>query len=73
MSWINELFCRLRQDLCNGCTDLQLGRSFKNFILLKYMPFTDDPPRRFSVFLFFNFLTRLKCFILFILKVDNKV
>jgi len=24
----------LRQDLCNGCTDLQLGRRFKNIILV---------------------------------------
>ena len=31
-------------------TDLQLGKSFKNNILLKYMPFRDDPPHRFSQF-----------------------
>ena len=64
----------LKQDLCNGCTDLQLGRSFKNFILLKHMPFTGDPPHRFfAVFSFLILLTRLKMFIIFILKGDNKV
>jgi len=25
----------LRLDLCNGCTDLQLGRSFKNFFFIE--------------------------------------
>jgi len=38
-----------------GRTDLQLGRSFKNFILLKHMPFTYDPSHRFSQFFIFLF------------------
>jgi len=32
-------------------TDLQLGKSFNNYILLKYMPLRDDPPHGFLQFL----------------------
>jgi len=44
--WILLPRHNLRKDLCNGFTDLHLS-SFKNFILLKHMSFTDDPPDRF--------------------------
>jgi len=47
------------------------GGSFKNFILLKHILFTDDLLDRFSQF--FSFLILLKKFILFILKGENKV
>jgi len=46
-----------------GCTDLQLGRRFKNVILLNHMPFTDDPPHRFSQFFsFFDFINTIEIF-----------
>ena len=42
---------------------LQLGISFKNFILLKHMSFTDDPPDRFSQFFyFFYFINKIEFF-----------
>ena len=49
------LFTSFKVRPCNELTDLQQGRSFKNFILLKHMSFTDDPPDRplFTVFFIF--------------------
>jgi len=44
---------RLRLLECNGFTYLKPCRGFKNLLLLKYMPFEDDPPHRFSQFLLF--------------------
>ena len=52
----------LRQDRCNGCTNLQLENSFKNFILFKHMPFTDDPPHAFHSFFFFDFINKIEIF-----------
>ena len=48
-----EMHIFLRYDLPNGFTDLQLGRDFINLFLFKYMPFQDDPPNNFSLFLDF--------------------
>ena len=49
---VSSVFAQeLRWYICNGCTNLQLGRSLKYLILFKYMPFRDDPPHRFSQFL----------------------
>ena len=36
------------------------GRSLKNFILFKYMPFRDDPPHRFSQFLLIWFYKQVE-------------
>ena len=44
---------RLRLLECNGFTYVNPSRGFKNLLLIKYMPFEDDPPHCFSQFLLF--------------------
>jgi len=53
---------------------LQLGRSFKNSILLKHMSFTDDPPDHFSqFFFFFDFINKIENVLLHKERVNTSI
>ena len=42
------------------CSKVEVSKTF--IYLLKHMPYTDDPPHRFSQFFFFDFINKIEIY-----------